>query len=301
MINLIEWLQSVENLASDVYAEAAERFKADKPFTQFLKSLSEDEAWHYHLMGSAAGTVASSEDLPPLEIKIGEDTIERVEIPLKACLNKIRSHTIEKQDIIRCIVDTEFTEWNDIFIYVISMLQERSRAFQRIASTIQAHEEKIENFLDNLPASLLPQGYVQSLPKIWDHKYLLVDDDEPVRNIFHAFLSRGADVVTAENGKEALEKIRKSFFDIVISDIHMPVMDGLELFQLAGEFDPEIKRRFVFFSGNVTSEVYALCSQNELPILEKPFKLSDLKSVIDQQIFVASAEPVVKLDIQKNF
>lgn len=60
---------------------------------------------------------------------------------------------------------------------------------------------------------------------------ILVVDDEPViRTVLGRSLQReGIRVTTAENGVEALEKIRDGCFDIVISDILMPLMDGLEL------------------------------------------------------------------------
>ena len=291
MENAIKWLRRIEGLACDLYAEAAECFLEDKTLSRFLSDLSEDEAWHYHLIGSAADIIASSEDFPPLAVTIGEDTVKGVEVSLRSCKDKAVSCDIKKKDVIRCIVDTEFSEWNDIFMYVISTCQNQSRAFQRVAATVQVHKKKIAAFMDNLPPDLLPERHVQELPSVWDHKYLVVDDDQPTRELFHAFLSRSADVVTAGNGKEALDKLQESFFDIVVSDINMPVIDGVELFRRAVALDPEIKRRFVFCSGNVTSEVSALCSRNELALLKKPVMLSELLSAIERQILTTSAEP----------
>jgi len=68
-------------------------------------------------------------------------------------------------------------------------------------------------------------------------KILIVDDSLPTRKfIGKILLEEGYDVAYAENGIEALEKIYTSKFDMVITDINMPGMDGLEfLYKLRNE------------------------------------------------------------------
>lgn len=61
-------------------------------------------------------------------------------------------------------------------------------------------------------------------------KALVVDDSQMVRDL-HAFMLQtgGYDVSIAENGSEALEKLLSTAYDIVVTDINMPQMDGYEL------------------------------------------------------------------------
>ena len=62
------------------------------------------------------------------------------------------------------------------------------------------------------------------------NRKLIVDDDEMLREMLNdVFTLSGAVVEEAENGKRALEKIRNSIFDAVVSDIRMPGGDGIEL------------------------------------------------------------------------
>ena len=62
------------------------------------------------------------------------------------------------------------------------------------------------------------------------NRILVVDDDEMLREMLNdVFTLSGAVVEEAENGKRALEKIRNSNFDAVVSDIRMPGGDGIEL------------------------------------------------------------------------
>ncbi len=63
-----------------------------------------------------------------------------------------------------------------------------------------------------------------------DIKILVVEDEEIIRMMFkQSFSNWGFKVNTAENGKDALEKCQQGFFNIVVTDLNMPVMDGMEL------------------------------------------------------------------------
>ena len=73
-------------------------------------------------------------------------------------------------------------------------------------------------------------------------KILIVDDEEGIRKSLSAYLKlEGYFVDTAEGGVEALAKIRGSKFNIVLLDINMPVMDGLETLQAIKAIDFSIQ------------------------------------------------------------
>lgn len=72
-------------------------------------------------------------------------------------------------------------------------------------------------------------------------KILIVDDDPLIIRMYHTALSyQGFDIVTAENGIDALDKIKKSEFDLIIFDVMMPEMSGLDLLT-AIKADPKYK------------------------------------------------------------
>ena len=61
-------------------------------------------------------------------------------------------------------------------------------------------------------------------------RILTVDDSASVRQMVSLSLREaGYDVIEAENGKDALEKLQKSQVDLIVTDLNMPVMDGIEL------------------------------------------------------------------------
>jgi len=79
---------------------------------------------------------------------------------------------------------------------------------------------------------------------------LVVDDDEEQRLMLKDLLTlEGWDVFLAENGDEALEKLKRGKMDIVISDIYMPVMDGFKLRNAVREMPGCATIPFLFFSG----------------------------------------------------
>ncbi|HMV36171.1 MAG TPA: response regulator [Turneriella sp.] len=71
-------------------------------------------------------------------------------------------------------------------------------------------------------------------------RILAVDDSEPMRQMVEQTLrSGGHETVLAVDGKDALEKFRAGEFDLIITDINMPVMDGYEFTRVVREFDDQ--------------------------------------------------------------
>src|SRR3972149_2856315 len=78
---------------------------------------------------------------------------------------------------------------------------------------------------------------------------LLVEDNHEVREGLARVLRRsGFEVATAENGLEALAKLEGGQFRAVISDIMMPVMDGIRLYQLLEIRHPQVTKHVMFVS-----------------------------------------------------
>jgi DNA-binding NtrC family response regulator len=72
-------------------------------------------------------------------------------------------------------------------------------------------------------------------------RVLLVDDQPELRRLFRRNLNKiGHVVVEAWNGRVALDLIQQLSFDVVISDVHMPDMSGIDLLQALGELEPDL-------------------------------------------------------------
>ena len=125
---------------------------------------------------------------------------------------------------------------------------------------------------------------IMKLTAIGERKLLVVDDDAAIRNMIAGLLEHLGSVETAANGREALDQVKDNFFDVIISDIGMPVMNGMEFYQKAVDFNPDTNRQFVFCTGNISSEIINFLNEYHLPYLEKPFKLNQLLETVYEVI-----------------
>lgn len=113
---------------------------------------------------------------------------------------------------------------------------------------------------------------------------LLAEDDDSMRRFLKKALERaGHTVIDASQGDEALTELQLREFDLLLTDIVMPVMDGIELARRAAEIDPEMKIMFITGFAAV-----ALNAANQAPddakVLSKPFHLKDLVQEVDRVI-----------------
>ena len=127
-------------------------------------------------------------------------------------------------------------------------------------------------------------------------KVLLVDDNAQFRNIVAEIIKEddeGFSVSVAEDGVAALESLEIEKFDILITDINMPHMDGIALFHKVRELYPQLP--VVFISGFVQNSLSdRLLSEGAFHVFRKPFDLKLFKSVINQAL--ESKQPQSKSD-----
>jgi two-component system response regulator PilR (NtrC family) len=108
-------------------------------------------------------------------------------------------------------------------------------------------------------------------------RILVVDDEPSIREFLQIMLKREKMVVeTAVNGREALEKLQDEDFDLIISDIQMPELSGLELLAKVREKDPQSLVLMITAFGSTESAVEAM-KLGAFDYLTKPFKIDDVK------------------------
>ena len=112
-------------------------------------------------------------------------------------------------------------------------------------------------------------------------RILLAEDDESMRGFLERALAKaGYHVVALANGKEAHERLKEETFTLLLTDIVMPVMDGIELARRAAEIDPELKIMFITGFAAVTLN-NGVETPKDARVLSKPFHLKDLVREVD--------------------
>jgi two-component system cell cycle response regulator CpdR len=110
---------------------------------------------------------------------------------------------------------------------------------------------------------------------------LLAEDDESMRVYLARALERSGYAVTAvDRGTAALPLIETEVFDLLLTDIVMPEMDGIELAQKAAAIAPEM--RVMFITGFAAVALKAGRAAPSAKILSKPFHLRDLVAEVDR-------------------
>jgi len=112
-------------------------------------------------------------------------------------------------------------------------------------------------------------------------RILLAEDDTVMREYLTRALERSGYAVTAvDRGTAALPLLAESRFDLLLTDIVMPEMDGIELAQRAAEIDPDM--RVMFITGFAAVTLKAGRAMPQARILSKPFHLRDLVLEVDR-------------------
>jgi len=113
-------------------------------------------------------------------------------------------------------------------------------------------------------------------------KLLLIDDDEWIRDSMRLFFEgEGCDLVTLETAEEALEKVGKQPFDIIIADFRLPGMDGIELFKrIQGSCRSSLK---ILITAYMTEKVVSAAKKVGVhDMIEKPFKTETIEESLSK-------------------
>lgn len=118
-----------------------------------------------------------------------------------------------------------------------------------------------------------------------ERKQILVVDDEPnLRRVLAAQLARdGYDVHTADDGVQALEVLGDNHIDLVITDLRMPKMDGMELLRRAVALDGELPVVMITAHGTVDNAVEAL-KTGAFDYITKPFDQSEVRTIVKKAL-----------------
>ena len=113
-------------------------------------------------------------------------------------------------------------------------------------------------------------------------RILLAEDDEDLRRFLVSALEKAGHAVTSfGEGASAYEEIKQETFDLLLTDIVMPEMDGIELARRAAELDPALKIMFITGFAAVALNPDSKAPK-EAKVLSKPFHLKDLVNEVEK-------------------
>jgi CheY-like chemotaxis protein/two-component sensor histidine kinase len=120
-------------------------------------------------------------------------------------------------------------------------------------------------------------------------RVLAVDDEPDILDILDDLLARdGHRVDRAANGRAALDRLRAATYDLIVSDVRMPEMDGPALYRELERHVPPMTRRFIFVTGDaLTPETEEFVQRTEVPTVGKPFDADEIRKVVQRTVAAA--------------
>jgi two-component system, NtrC family, response regulator PilR len=131
---------------------------------------------------------------------------------------------------------------------------------------------------------------MKTLPK----RMLVVDDEKSVRDLLAEYLNEyGYDVTCAANGQDALQIYKQGQFDVVMSDLNMAPMDGLELLNKVKEINPDVL--FIMITGypSITSSIEAI-KKGARDYITKPFNIDEIRVKVERALLEKSLQGRLK-------
>ncbi len=115
-------------------------------------------------------------------------------------------------------------------------------------------------------------------------RVLVVDDEPDIVDVVTTVLDgQGWRVDVASGGRAALDRLRQTRYDLILSDVRMPEMDGADFYRAAVAQQGELAERFLFITGDTANpDAWRLLQGTRAPVLEKPFTPQALLRAVEQ-------------------
>lgn len=123
---------------------------------------------------------------------------------------------------------------------------------------------------------------------------LVVEDERSIAQMLGDLLAdEGYTVDIAANGRLALEKIESHSYDLILTDLRMPELDGVGLYRELERRQPDLLRRLIVITGTSGHPDYqSFLAQTQVPVLEKPFSMLVLHALMRQVL--SACRPAVE-------
>ena len=132
-------------------------------------------------------------------------------------------------------------------------------------------------------------------------RFLVVDDDKSIRTLYKVLIERrykSAHVDFCPDGKEGLQMATMADFDIIVSDINMPVMDGISFHSNLKQQDNLKAEKVVMVSANIYGDHLRYIQDEGLDYIEKPFRPNQFYAFVDS--ILDKAEAATTFEIKRK-
>jgi PAS domain S-box-containing protein len=135
-----------------------------------------------------------------------------------------------------------------------------------------------------LPATAVPPGTTSASVGLTGNRVLVVDDETFLLEcLVDALSAWGMEVTSSDRGEEAIQKLEAGSFDLIVCDIRMPGVSGMDLFEWLKAQRPAMTRRILYTTGDTFDQrTREFLEASQVPYLGKPFDLRQLKQSLER-------------------
>jgi len=194
----------------------------------------------------------------------------KVEAPIARAWRLLQDGNLTKDTMVALLVEAEFSEWNELFLYTLDLLKIVDEDLQKAVSDIDQHRAHIQTFISSLPEGdrLIRKVGKQSQPG--RKRVLIVENNLTVARMLEALAEDQVEVIIARDGYEGGACLRQGHFDLIVSEIELPNINGIEMYKKILAIDPSICSRFIFFTGSENPEHLNFVRSSNILMLPKP-------------------------------
>lgn len=114
---------------------------------------------------------------------------------------------------------------------------------------------------------------------------MVVEDEEELQHLMIDALTPYFDVHCYPNGREACNNLNTCAWDLIISDLRMPEMDGMELYREVLKRTPRLEKRFLFVTGDTYDrEVKQFLEETGVAYIRKPFRIKEFREIVHSKV-----------------
>ena len=157
-------------------------------------------------------------------------------------------------------------------IYAESRLGKGATFFVELPITVEYLEKELD------------EPSIDKYQKVVGAEILVVDDEPSIRQLLNRVLTiEGYNVETSDNASDALKKLQSKKYDLILLDIRLPGMSGIELYQRIQKMAPFFTKRVVFVTGSIMGpDTRAFIEETQASCIMKPFNINQLKREVNR-------------------
>lgn len=275
MNDIVNWIITIEEMAAKLYADAAIQFSSDLSFSEFLSKMAQEERQHELLLKEALTCI------PPGKMKensfyFDNDFCQRIEAPFRHAQSLLEKDALTQAIMIETIVEAEFSEWNEIFLYTVDTLRVTNDKFIKAVTDIDHHRMNVQDYISRLPENEHFIQKIRRLAKGQGVRVLIIEENLAIARMLEALITTEAEVIIARDGEDGISHIRQRKFDLIIADPEVPKLNGIEIYKQALVVDSSLRHCFIMFTGTDNQDLINFIKEAQITTISKPSPVKEI-------------------------